>query len=496
MQFESNVRWNVSALELPEVLTAWIAGAWIARGAGELLDVEDPATTDRIAVAEEAAEAEVDRAVRAAHRAYLDWRRVAPAQRGRILFAIAAALRADVEQLARLETLDTGKPLSQARGDVETAARYFEFYAGLADKHRGSTLPQPEGMFAYTVREPYGVIAHVTPWNSPLNQMSRGVAPSLAVGNTVVVKPSEITPLSTLYVARIFERAGLPAGAYNVVPGRGGTTGAALVSHPLVRHVSFTGSVETGRTILRLTSESIVPCNLELGGKSPTIVMPDADIAAAARAGAAAVIRNSGQSCFATTRLIVHRSVHDEFVAGVAREVGRLRVGHGLDDPDLGPLASAAQLAKVRGFVAGAEKDGARVIAGGGPLDGAAGHFLQPVVLDGVLPGMRIAREEVFGPVQSVLTFDDEEEAIAIANDSVYGLAAGIFTRDVSAVHRIASLLEAGQVQVNGYPLGGVDTPFGGYKLSGLGREKGVDALDYYTQLKTVIMRLEDPTGA
>lgn len=494
MQQRSNVRWSpTDQLSLPPILTSVIDGEWTSLANSHRLTVEDPADLTVLATVEEADADLVDRAVQSANRAYPAWRGTAPLQRGRILFAIAAIIRANADDIARLETVDTGKPLKQARSDVETSARYFEYYAGLADKHRGHTLPQPDGMFAYTLREPYGVIAHVTPWNSPLSQMSRGVAPSLATGNTVVVKPSEITPLSSLYVARLFVAAGLPVGVCNVVPGRGPSTGAALVSHPLVRHVSFTGSVATGRVILKLASENIVPCNLELGGKSPTIVMADANIAAAAKAGASAVIRNSGQSCFATTRLLVHSSIHDQFVELVAGEVSKLSVGHGLDDPDLGPLASADQLRKVEGFIAGAREDGADVVTGGMTVDGATGHFLTPVVLDHVTSEMRVAREEVFGPVQSIMSYEHEDEAIRIANDSVFGLAAGIFTRDVSAAHRIAAQLEAGQVQVNGYPLGGVDTPFGGYKQSGLGREKGVEALDYYTQLKTVIMRLEAP---
>jgi aldehyde dehydrogenase (NAD+) len=477
------------------VLTSVIDGQWSAPTSGYQFAVEDPASVTVLATVEEADADLVDRAVRSAHAAFATWRKVSPVERGRTMFALARIIRENAEDIARLETLDTGKPLSQARSDVETAARYFEYYAGLADKHRGATLPQPDGIFAYTLREPYGVIAHITPWNSPLSQMSRGVAPSLAMGNTVVVKPSEITPLSSLYVAQLFVMAGLPAGVCNVVPGRGPSTGSALVTHPLVKHVSFTGSVATGRVILKLASENIIPCNLELGGKSPTIVMADANIAAAAKAGASAVIRNSGQSCFATTRLLVHRSIHNQFVELVAAEVRKLSIGHGLDDPDLGPLASADQLHKVEGFIEDAREDGAEVVTGGTSPDGESGHFLTPVVLNNVTADMRVAREEVFGPVQSIMTYDDEAQAVAIANDSVYGLAAGIFTNNLSAAHRVAAQLEAGQVQINGYPLGGVDTPFGGYKQSGLGREKGVEALDYYTQLKTVIVKLEAAEG-
>jgi acyl-CoA reductase-like NAD-dependent aldehyde dehydrogenase len=388
-----------------------------------------------------------------------------------------------------LETVDTGKPLSQSKSDVETSARYFEFYAGLADKIYGHTIPGDGDYWSYTMREPYGVVAHITPWNSPLSQMSRGVAPSLAAGNTVVVKPSEVTPLSTLVAARLFADAGLPAGAFNVVAGRGPTTGAALASNPGVAHLTFTGSVPTGKAILKMAAERVVGCNLELGGKSATIVLPDADFAEAVRAGAMAVVRNAGQSCFATTRLLVQRSIAGEYSRRVAEAVTQLTVGPGIDDRDLGPLASRAQLDKVTAAIRSAVADGADLVAGGTRVDALAGYFLRPAVLTGVRNDMAVARQEIFGPVQSILTFDEVDEAVAIANDSSYGLAAGVFTQSISAAHMIARRLQAGQVQVNAYPLGGVDTPFGGYKESGMGREKGVAAIDHYTQLKTVIIK-------
>jgi aldehyde dehydrogenase (NAD+) len=492
----------IEAAGIPSGCAAFVDGDYqVASAGGAMIDVEDPALGTVVVQVGEADDELVDRAVRASQAAFRgEWSRLRGFQRGQVMQRCAAVLREHADEIARIESLDTGKPLSQARGDVETSARYFEFYAGSADKLHGETIPTRADELVYTLREPYGVIAHITPWNSPLSQMCRGVAPSLACGNTVIVKPSEVTPLSTLFAVRLLtEKAGLPVNTITVVVGRGPTTGSAVARHLGVEHIAFTGSVPTGTAIMTMAAQRMVGCNLELGGKSPTIVLPDADLDKAARAGAAATIRNSGQSCFATTRMIVHDSVYDEFIERCVSHMQQLSLGHGLSDPDLGPLSSGAQLDRVRTMVDRAVADGARLAAGGPgatlKLDGdlAGGHFFAPTLLADVDNSSFIAQNEVFGPVQTVIRFSTIDEAVALANDSRYGLAAGVFTRDLSAAHTLASRLEAGQIQVNRYPAGDVQTPFGGYKASGIGREKGTEALHHYSQLKTVIIDLPAP---
>jgi aldehyde dehydrogenase (NAD+) len=482
-------RWKAEDAGIPDGTSAWIGDQWRKDAAGPRLAVEDPALA---AVVGEVTEAGADLVAEAVDAAVASaWATTQPKERARILAGVAAAIRTEEDTLAAIEAVDTGKPLAQARADVVTAAEYFEYFGALADKLFGQSIPQNGPALAFTAHEPYGVVAHITPWNSPLSQMCRGIAPSLAAGNTVVVKPSEITPYSSLWCGRLFQRAGLPAGACSIVVGRGPSTGEALLKHPAVRHVSFTGSVATGQRILQLAAPGIVPCTLELGGKSPLIVCEDADLDAAAEAGIRAIVRNAGQSCFAPTRLLVDKRVHDSFVERLAARLAPLRLGHPLDGPDVGPLSSGPHLRKVRGYVDSAVAAGARAVTavdGQSAVDGCPGYFLAPTVLAGMTNDMAAAREEIFGPVQSVLTFGDVDEAVQTANDTPYGLTATVFSRDTSRALGVARRLQAGQVHVNRYPSAGVDVPFGGFKQSGMGREKGWEAMLTYTQTKAFVV--------
>jgi aldehyde dehydrogenase (NAD+) len=376
---------------------------------------------------------------------------------------------------------------------VEVAARYFEYYGGGADKVHGETIPLGDRYLSYTRHEPFGVIGMILPWNAPLQQAARGLAPALAMGNTSVVKPAETTPTTTLVLARLAAASGLPPSVLNVVPGFGREIGGALVSHPRVAKVAFTGSVQTGRILMHAAAERVIPVTLELGGKSPNIIFADADLEAAVRSSWTAFTLKSGQVCSAGTRLLVHESVHDDVVALMVKRAASAVIGPGLEDPDLGPLANQQQFDTVSHYLKVGSDEGASLAYGGGiPSDArlAGGYFVEPTIFTGVRNDMRIAQEEIFGPVLAVIPFSTDEEAIRIANDSEFGLAAGIWTSSLSRAHHVAARLEVGQVFVNEYFAGGVETPFGGFKSSGFGREKGFEAYKHYSETKTVTVRI------
>lgn len=472
-----------------------IDGQRVAASDGGTLDVRDPSTGGPLATVAKATKADVDRAVGAAQNALESkaWGGAAPAERGRIMQRIAQALRDRAEELATLESRDNGKPLRQSRTDVQVAARYFEFFAGIADKIMGNTIPLGPGFLDYTVREPIGVSAQIIPWNYPIQIGARGVAPALAAGCTIVLKPAEDAPMTALRLGEIALECGLPPGVLNVIPGDGPEAGAALASHAAINQLTFTGSVEVGIAVAKMAADNIVPVVLELGGKSPNLVFADADMDATAQGVANAIFQNAGQTCSAGSRLLVERKAHDELVSRIVERARTMRVGAGVSDPDMGPIISRRQLETIERYVQIGEREGAEVAAGGRrPTDPALGdgYFFQPTVLDRVQPDMRVAQEEIFGPVLAVLTFDDLEEAIAIANRTQYGLVAGVWTRDINKAMAVASRIKSGQVYINTYGAGGgVELPFGGYKKSGYGREKGLEALASYLQIKNVCVR-------
>lgn len=472
----------------------FIDGRWMPASSGERIDVLDPSDRSVIGRIARGVEEDIDRAVQTAHRARKGWATCPPVQRSRILQAISQRILSEKDRLARLESLDTGKPLRQAMADAVAAARFFEYYAGVADKVLGSSIPMGSEFVDLTVREPLGVTGQVVPWNYPLQISCRGLAPALATGNTVVLKPAELACLSVLEIARICHESGLPPGVLNVVTGYGHEAGAALAGHPGINLMVFTGSVATGTSVMKAAAENIVPVLLELGGKSPNIVLPDARLDDAVPAILRAAFPNSGQTCSAGSRVLVHRKVQDEFLSRISRLLSTLTVGRGLDDSDIGPLVSAAQQRKVANYIEIGKQEGAEFVVGGNTIGGIEierGNFVMPTILHNATPAMRVHREEIFGPVLTVVPFDTIEEAAEIANATDYGLVAGIWGENVSHTHWLAQNVEAGQIFVNCYGAGGgVELPFGGYKKSGFGREKGLDALLSYTQVKNVCIRV------
>jgi len=465
-----------------------IANEW--RGAGKRYCLTNPATEEPLAEVAEAGEAEMDAAVKAA-RACLEskeWRDLPARRRGQLLYRIAELLEQRSGQIAEVETKNNGKPLFESKIDVAMAIETFRYYAGWADKITGDTLPVNGPFFTYTLREPVGVVGAIVPWNFPLNLATWKVAPALAAGCTVVLKPAHETPLTALMLGEIAIEAGLPPGALNVVPGPGATAGAALVRHPLVDKIAFTGSTEVGQWIQREAAGTVKRLTLELGGKSPNIIFADADLGAAVRGAQSAIFYGKGEVCAAGSRLLVERSVHDQVVEQLAERAKKLTPGDPFDkNTRLGAIVSKRQQESVLSYIAAGTKDGARLVAGGKAATvNGKGFYVEATVFDGATPGMKIVDEEIFGPVLAVLTFDNEAEGIELANRSRYGLAAGIWTKDVQRAHRVARAIKAGTVWVNTYNFYDPAAPFGGYKFSGFGRDLGKEALNNYTETKTV----------
>jgi acyl-CoA reductase-like NAD-dependent aldehyde dehydrogenase len=474
-----------------------IGGKWVEAASGKTFDTINPSTGQVLAKVAEADAEDVDRAVAAARRAFESgsWPKLTPSQRGRLLWKVADLIEQHAEELAELETLDNGKPIKYSRlADVPLTADHFRYFAGWATKLEGETIPvSVPNMFTYTLREPVGVVGQIIPWNFPLQMAAWKLAPALACGNTVILKPAEQTPLTALRLGELICEAGFPEGVVNILPGFGETAGAALAAHPGVDKIAFTGSTEVGKQIVRASAGNLKKVTLELGGKSPNIIFPDADLKFAIRGAMNAIFFNQGQVCTAGSRLFAHKSVYDSVLSGLTDLASKMNMGPGIDPTtELGPLVSQEQLERVMNYIAIGKREGATPTTGGERAKGdlAQGYFVKPTIFDHVADDMTIAREEIFGPVVVAMPFDEVEEVAARANQSIYGLAAAVWTNDVKKVHKMVAALKAGVVWVNTYNQFDAAAPFGGYKQSGYGREMGHAALDTYTQTKTAWINL------
>lgn len=475
----------------------FIGGAWVPSHSGRNYPVFNPALGAVLAHVPKGDVEDVNAAVDSAKKAFEDpgWSSLDPSKRGRMLFKIAQTVRERLADFAKLETLNNGKPLGQAKGDIAMVARHFEYFAGLADKIQGSTIPVPGNRLDYTLREPLGVTAHVVPWNYPLVMAARSMAPALAAGNTVVAKPASFTPITLLKFAEVCKEAGLPDGVVNVVTGGGDEVGGALAKHRDVELVALTGSVETGMRVMEFASSNLTRTVLELGGKNPNIVFGDADLEKAAKGVLNGIFTNAGQMCWAGSRLLVEGGVKEALMTKLVKGAKSLQIGNGLaPETTIGPLVADSHRKRVSGYVELGIEEGAKVATGGSAPETEelkGGYFYHPTILDEVSPEMKVSREEIFGPVLTVTTFDSQEDAIAKANDSDYGLWAGIWTKDLSRAHRVAGALESGIVTVNEEPITFPQTPFGGFKRSGNSSEQGMDAIATYVRVKNVSVNLD-----